>query len=184
MLVTLIHLRCDHRHRHLQLDPGRGGLHMKPTTLALSAMLSAGCIAAPAQAATEVGTLACQGSPTVGLVVGSVQRFRCIFQPSRAGAAAQPYRARAAKVGLDLGITAGSRMVWSVVAPTNEIKPGALAGRYIGASGSIALGLGVGANALVGGFRNSIALQPISVEAQAGLRLALGAEGFRLEYGR
>ena len=52
--------------------------------------------------------------------------------------------------------------------------PGALAGKYIGASGDIALGLGVGANALIGGSNNSIALQPFSVEGQVGVNLALG----------
>ncbi len=84
------------------------------------------------------------------------------------------------RVGLDLGITAGGVLGWAVFAPTNGVPRGALAGNYIGASGDVALGLGVGANALVGGSKKSIALQPVSLEGQVGASIALGAAGFRL----
>jgi hypothetical protein len=36
------------------------------------------------------------------------------------------------------------------------------------------LGLGVGANVLVGGSNRTIALQPLSIEGQVGVNLALG----------
>ena len=57
---------------------------------------------------------------------------------------------------------------------------GGLTGTYVGASGDISLGLGVGANVLIGGNNKSIALQPVSIEGQVGLNLALGIASFQL----
>jgi hypothetical protein len=71
-------------------------------------------------------------------------------------------------------------MTWAVIAPTNGYHRGALAGTYVGASGSVAFGGGVGANALIGGSHRSISLQPLSIEAQAGANLALGVAGLSL----
>ena len=71
-------------------------------------------------------------------------------------------------------------MVWAVLAPTNGMQHGALAGTYVGASGSVSVGLGANANVLVGGSHRSIALQPLSVEGQVGVNLALGVAGLSL----
>jgi hypothetical protein len=83
-------------------------------------------------------------------------------------------RATIARVGLDLGFTGGGVLMWTVLARTKGLRRGALAGTYVGASGDIALGVGVGANALVGGTGRSIMLQPLSVSGQVGVNLALG----------
>ena len=123
-------------------------------------------------------------APPIGLIVGSVRRFTCVYRPSDRTQPTQTYTAQAGRIGLDLGITAGSRLVWGVFAPTRVIGPGDLAGTYVGGSASVALGMGAGANALIGGSQNSVALQPLSVEGQVGVNLALGAEGFTLRYGR
>ena len=42
------------------------------------------------------------------------------------------------------------------------------------------MGLGVGANALVGGSNNSVALQPVSVQGQQGLNVAVGISQLQL----
>jgi hypothetical protein len=75
-------------------------------------------------------------------------------------------------------------MVWGVLASTKGVKRGALAGTYVGASADLTLGLGVGANVLVGGTNRSIMLQPLSVSGQAGLNLALGVAGLELVHRR
>ena len=54
-------------------------------------------------------------------------------------------------------------------------------GRFVGASGDISAGLGVGANLLVGGTRKSVSLQPLSVEGQVGVNLALGVARMKLK---
>jgi hypothetical protein len=133
---------------------------------------------ASAQTATQDGTLACTMGPTVGLVIGSVQRMSCTFHANNG--TAESYSASFRRVGLDLGITAGGRLLWAVYAKTSHLGARALAGKYVGASGDIALGLGVGANALVGGSHRTVTLQPVSVEGQVGVSLALGAAGLRL----
>jgi hypothetical protein len=43
------------------------------------------------------------------------------------------------------------------------------------------LGIGLGANALVGGQQNNIGLQPFSIEGQSGLNIALAISTLNLE---
>jgi hypothetical protein len=72
--------------------------------------------------------------------------------------------------------------VWAVVAPTANPTPGSLSGTYAGATGSATVGVGVGANVLVGGSGNSIALQPVSIEGTTGLNVAAGIAEMTLTY--
>ena len=58
---------------------------------------------------------------------------------------------------------------------------GALQGRYAGASAEATVAVGLGANVLVGGGNKSIALQPLSVQAQTGLNVAAGVAALRLK---
>ena len=59
--------------------------------------------------------------------------------------------------------------------------PGALAGTYAGGSASATVGVGVGANALIGGLNKSIALQPLSLEGNKGLNVAAGVGSITLK---
>jgi Protein of unknown function (DUF992) len=59
---------------------------------------------------------------------------------------------------------------------------GALAGEYVGASGDVAFGPGVGANVLVGGSQRSFALQPVSIEGSVALDVTLGLSALQLRY--
>jgi len=146
-----------------------------------AAMLSAIAVPAVAQQSNQAkaGVLACRTSASLGLIVGSHQKLRCRFTPD-AGGPPETYVGHINRLGLDLGVRAGGAMVWAVLAPTNGIHHGALAGTYVGASGSVSVGLGANANVLVGGSHRSIALQPLSVEGQVGVNLALGVAGLSL----
>jgi hypothetical protein len=84
------------------------------------------------------------------------------------------------KFGLDIGATNRGILAWDVLAPTSGPKRGALAGDYVGATASATVGVGVGANALVGGFNRSVTLQPLSIQAQTGLALAAGVASLTL----
>ena len=128
---------------------------------------------------TKAGVLACRTSASLGLIVGSHQKLSCRFTPD-AGGAPETYFGHINRLGLDVGVRAGGVMVWAVLAPTNGVHHGALAGKYVGASGSVSVGLGAGAHVLVGGSHRSFALQPVSVEGQAGVNLALGVASFTL----
>jgi hypothetical protein len=126
----------------------------------------------------RVGGLTCDTGPRVGLLLGSKQRMNCVFR-SNTGEQYR-YRGRITRLGLDVGVTGGGRLFWGVFAPTSHIGPGALRGTFVGASGNASLGLGLGANVLVGGSHRTISLQPLSVEGQFGVNLALGVAGLRL----
>jgi hypothetical protein len=151
----------------------------KTTGVILAAAIGAAVIAAePAQALTKVGTLSCDISGGVGMIVASQKAVRCMFTPS-VGGRREVYQGTVSKLGLDVGATGGGRMVWAVFAPTDKIR-GALAGEYAGASAEATVGAGAGANVLVGGSNRTITLQPISVQGQVGLNLAVGVAGLNL----
>lgn len=134
-----------------------------------------------ADPAVEVGVLNCSVSGGAGFVIGSSKRLECLFQ---SGGRREPYYGRINKYGLDVGVTSTGVIAWAVLAPTRDaLEPGALAGTYGGVTGEATVGIGLGANALVGGSRRSIALQPLSVGAQQGLNLAVGVAALTLERG-
>ena len=132
-----------------------------------------------AQAAVEAGGLTCRSTGAVGYVVGAVLNFDCVFAPS-GGGPAHRYVGVVRRIGVDLGTTQGVSLGWIVFAPTGSIHPGDLAGNYGGVQGNASVGVGVGANALVGGSNNTFALQPVSAQAQTGLNVSAGLTGLEL----
>ena len=150
------------------------------TRLALAAALAAIAIHIPpaaAQSRVQTGVLECLSNPTFGAIIGSVRTMNCVFKPMRGRE--QYYSGTRTR---DVGVQAGAAILWAVFAPTRQINPGELAGSYAGVSADAAAGLGVGANALAGGSNNTIALQPLSVEGQVGVNLALGVSALTLTY--
>ena len=151
-------------------------------TTCLSAFAAAMLMAtAPtgAKASVEVGGLTCRSAGAVGYVVGAVLNFNCVFVPS-AGGPGHRYVGVIRRIGVDLGFSQGVSMGWVVFAPTGVIHPGDLAGSYGGVQGNASVGVGVGANALVGGSNNTFALQPVSAQAQAGLNVSAGLADLEL----
>lgn len=134
---------------------------------------------ASAQGRVKVGTLRCNLAPTVGLIVASKQRLSCTYTSDRPFPP-ETYYGSFTTVGLDIGFKGGGQLVWAVFAPVNGYYRGALAGTYVGASADVTIGVGLGANALVGGSHRSFALQPLSVEGNVGLNLAGGVSKLRL----
>ena len=125
------------------------------------------------------GVLSCRMAPTIGLIVGSRQTMTCQFKSDTTGQL-ESYSGVMTRVGLDLGITAGGGMAWAVMTSAAVPERGALGGTYVGASGDISLGVGAGANVLIGGSNKSVALQPVSIEGQVGVNLALGIANLEL----
>jgi hypothetical protein len=153
--------------------------HRIAPALAALAVAFVSPASAQTQPGTNVGTLTCKMGPSVGLILGSRQKMACQFVPN-GRSASELYVGVMNSIGLDIGNTAGGAMAWGVFAPTTGPKPGALAGTYVGASGAIGVGVGVGANLLFGGTGRSIALQPLSVEGSVGINLSLGVSGLTL----
>ena len=83
--------------------------------------------------------------------------------------------------GIDIGRTRVSKLSWAVFAPSKSVEEfGRLAGSYGGVSGEVTVGVGLGANVLVGGFDKSIAFQPFSLQVQTGLNIAAGISSLEL----
>ena len=138
---------------------------------ALSGYLGLGA-QAKAQSGVVVGTLKCNVASGFGFVFGSSRTINCTF--AGPGGRYEHYVGNISKFGVDIGFTQDGILVWTVVAPTAALAPSALAGNYVGGAASATVAVGVGANALLGGSNNSIALQPLSVEANRGLNVAAG----------
>jgi len=160
-------------------------MHKRLVASALVAL--AGALALPASSVaqdrgTRVGTLNCDISGGIGIIITSKKDLTCMFTPASPGPR-EVYVGSISKFGLDLGATSGGEMVWAVFAPSSR-PIGALAGNYVGATAEATVGAGVGANALIGGSDRTITLQPLSVQGQTGLNVAGGVAELRLRPAR
>jgi hypothetical protein len=149
-------------------------------TVALAAMFGAPATAQAPHSWTQVGALMCRVDPSVGFILVGHQPMQCTFTPAAAGAPLHYYDGAINTVGLDVGVNDGSVLGWAVFAPTSGFAPGALAGEYVGVTGDIGLGVGVGANVLVGGSARTFALQPLSLQGSIAVNVVLGVSSLKL----
>jgi hypothetical protein len=150
----------------------------------LAALAAVATLAMPAVAQTppswtQTGMLTCRLNPSIGFIIAGHQSMECRFVQN-AAIPPEAYDGALNTVGIDVGISAGGVLGWAVFAPTVGLPLGALAGEYVGASGDIGLGVGVGANVLVGGSGRTIALQPVSLEGSIAINVAVGASALNL----
>ena len=133
---------------------------------AVAAALLTTAIAAPASAADiKLGVLSCDIDGGTGYVITSNKGLDCTFKSSRGGGR-EHYTGMISKLGVDLGKT--------------HYDGGQLAGNYFGVNAEASVVTGGGANLLTGGFRDSFTLQPLSVQSQTGLNLALAVTSLEL----
>jgi hypothetical protein len=134
----------------------------------LLSMLAAAMLAAPGIAnaeRAEVGKPDCDGSAGIGVVVSSKQDVNCTFTPTGSGTA-QHYVGNITDVGLDVGTVEKGRMLWLVYNATRE-PVGGLQGTYRGVTADASVGIGGGANVLVGGTAKTLSLQPVRSTAMS-----------------
>ncbi len=147
-------------------------------------LLMAAAIAAltlPSSAAVhgvKVGQLLCHVDSGWGYVVGSSKKLTCSYHPNHG--TDDYYSGSISKIGVDIGYTSSGTLMWDVIAPTSDMRSGALEGDYGGVTAGATIAVGLGAHVLLGGFDKSIALQPVSFEANSGLDVAAGLGGLRL----
>ena len=156
---------------------------LRCATALVAALGLASAFAAPAdaQGGVNVGTLTCNVSGAWGFIFGSTRNLACTFTgPGHV----EYYRGQISKFGVDIGYTQGGVLIWTVFAPTAVLAPGSLAGTYAGGTASATVGVGIGANALIGGSGNTIALQPLSITANRGLNVAAGIAAMTLHPAR
>jgi Protein of unknown function (DUF992) len=148
------------------------------TAAALAAL-----IASPAEAQTsvKVGTLTCDVSAGIGMIITQKQTMTCAFAPADGGPP-DKYIGRIDQFGLALGAVQQGTLVWGVIAPTSGVPRGALAGTYGGVGAQATAGAGLGANVLVGGTGRAFSLQPLSVQGQTGVNVAAGVTTITLTH--
>ena len=147
----------------------RGAWAAVGTALAILLVVSSEPV--QAQARVEVGVLTCTARGATSFLITSTKDLRCRFH--RTGRD-EFYRG-------DVGATQVTSITWAVLAPTTKLPRRSLSGTYGGVGAEATLGVGVGANALVGGSSGGIILQPLSVQAQQGLNVAAGVESLALQ---
>jgi hypothetical protein len=155
-------------------------LAMAIASLAVASGILVSSQPARAQGGVQVATLSCHVSGGWGFVFGSSKALRCTF--ARAGGRSEHYAGSINKFGVDIGYTQGGVLIWGVFAPSANLAPGGLSGNYVGATGSATVGVGAGADVLVGGSNRTISLQPLSIEGNTGLNVAAGIGSIGLRY--
>jgi hypothetical protein len=148
--------------------------------LSIASVLAVTVNSAVAQDRVQAGTLVCNTSVELGVILGSQEALNCMFTPSLPGPTGS-YSGTITKLGLDVGVARRGVIVWLVYAPTS-LRAGELAGNYVGATAEGTIGVGLGANVLVGGSNQTVALQPVSVQEQVGLNLAIGFAELQLRF--
>jgi hypothetical protein len=154
--------------------------------LIVPALLAAGTILAGSSQASEggvkVGVLTCNVASGWGFILGSTKDIKCNYSP--ASGMSEHYDGSISRIGVDIGYTQGGVIIWNVIAPATEVKAGALEGSYGGVTAGATVGVGLGANVLLGGSNKSIALQPVSIEGNTGLNVAAGIGGLSLKFSK
>lgn len=153
---------------------------LRALTFATMVSIGAAYPAAAESIGVTAGLLDCNVGSGWGLILGSSRAVSCVYTPT--SGTPQHYSGSIKKFGVDIGYLSSATIVWAVAAPTSGVSPGALAGDYMGATGSASVGAGVGANVLFGGFQRSITLQPVSLEGNQGLDVAGGIADVTLAY--
>ena len=151
-------------------------------TIFAAALVISTLPALPVSAAqtTRVGALECDVSAGVGAVITSSKALDCWF--FREDGNAEHYVGTISRFGVALGVTGPGHLDWAVFAPTVGLHSGELGGDYGGVGASATAGVGLGANALIGGSNRAVNLQPFSVQAQLGVDVAAGVTAMTLEY--
>jgi len=148
--------------------------------IALAAALSFPAVAQTPQNWVQAGTLGCRVDPSIGFIIFGHQPMDCRYTPGNQALPPEGYDGAINTVGIDVGVSAGSVLGWAVFAPTKGLAAGALAGEYVGVSGDLGIGLGAGANVLVGGSNRTIALQPLSLQGSIAINVVAGLSSLKL----
>jgi hypothetical protein len=128
----------------------------------------------------RLGELNCKIDGGWGLLLGSSKAATCDFK--KVDGTTEVYTGKLSKLGIDIGKTEDAYMTWAVFSRV-DVEPGpeALLGSYSGISAEASLGIGLGANALIGGNGKNIGLQPLAIQGNSGLNVAVGLASLSLE---
>lgn len=155
---------------------------MKKIATIAAAMSAAMLATAPAHAAgVKVGTLTCDVEAGWGYVLGSQKDLSCAFKSATTNQISH-YTGDITKLGVDIGYTNAGVLIWTVIAPSSDMQPDALEGKYAGVTAGATAVVGGNLNLMVGGLDKSVTLQPLSVEGNTGVSLTAAVGAMELDY--
>jgi hypothetical protein len=147
---------------------------------ATAAALAGAAAVQAGSSGVKAGFLRCNVDAGASFLFGSSRDVQCSYTP-HGSKRTDHYTGSIDSFGVDIGYRENGVLIWGVIAPSADVGPGALAGKYSGGSAEAAAGYGLGANALIGGGDKSIALQPLSIEGTEGLNIAAGVSTLTLK---
>jgi hypothetical protein len=147
---------------------------LAPLAGAALALSSAG----PAWAKVQIGLLKCDTSIGIGEILVRKQTMTCTF--THTDGKTEKYHGTIHQYGVEIGMVKEGHFAWAVFAASPASGTGVLAGKYGGVTASVAAGIGLGADVLVGGTGEALSLQPIAVEGEPGIGIAAGVEQIAL----
>ncbi len=130
----------------------------------------------------RIGALTCKTVPDSGvsLIIHSTENVTCEFKSTSGGV--EHYKGETGVgLGFDISYDRNTTMVYAVMSADYKAGDHQLAGKYFGAGGSATAGVGVGAQALIGGGKKNISLQPVAVSSSEGAGLSAGITYLYLE---
>ncbi len=155
---------------------------MKKIATIAAALGAAMMATAPAHAAgVKVGTLTCDVEAGWGYVLGSQKDLSCVFKSATTNQVSH-YTGDITKLGVDIGYTNAGVLIWTVIAPSSDMQPDALEGKYAGATAGATAVVGGNLNVMIGGLDKSVTLQPLSVEGNTGLSITAAVGAMELDY--
>ena len=127
---------------------------------------------------TQIGMLKCDTSIGIGEILVRKQTMTCTF--THTDGKTEKYAGTIHQYGVEIGMVKEGHLAWAVFAASPASGPGLLAGKYGGVDASVAAGIGLGADVLVGGTGKALSLQPLAVEGEPGIGIAAGVEQIEL----
>jgi len=137
---------------------------------------------AETSAGARIGALTCKTVPDSGvsLIVHSTENVTCEFKSTSGGV--EHYKGETGVgLGFDISYDRNTTMVYAVMSADYKAGGHQLAGKYFGVGGSATAGVGVGAQALIGGGKKNISLQPLAVSGSEGAGVSAGITYLYLE---
>jgi len=131
---------------------------------------------------TRMGLLTCKTVPgsTLSLVIHSTENVKCVFRDN-IGQTEHYKGETGVGLGFDVSFNRQTTMVYTVMAANTKAGNHQLTGKYFGGGGSATVGAGVGAQALIGGGKKNISLQPVALSGSTGAGVSGGLTYLYLE---
>ena len=131
---------------------------------------------------TRMGILTCktvQGS-SLSLIIHSTEGVKCVFKDN-IGETENYKGETGVGLGFDVSFDRETTIVYTVMAANIKAGNHQLAGKYFGGGGSATVGAGVGAQALIGGGKKNVSLQPVALSGSTGAGVSGGLTYLYLE---